>query len=65
MAKSPAKKPAAKAAPEPIANMGAGADEQNAKQPKEPSHADRLDKLEKGHAAFLDVARANGWSLPE
>jgi hypothetical protein len=67
MAKASSKKAAApKADAAPAANMGAGADEQNAKQAKAaPSHGDRLDKLEADHAALLDVARANGWSLPE
>lgn len=67
MAKAPSKPAAskpAKPAAQPAANMGAGADEQNAKKAA-PSHADRLDKLEQDHAALLDVARANGWSLPE
>lgn len=31
----------------------------------EPSHGDRLDALEKQHAELRDLARANGWSLPE
>jgi hypothetical protein len=56
MAKAPKKADAAKAA--------APAQEAPAKQ-SGPSHGDRLDKLEQDHAALLDVARANGWSLPE
>lgn len=58
-------KKAAKAEPKaaPVANMGAGADEQNAKQAKEPSHADRLDKLEKDHAELRSIAERNGWSI--
>lgn len=49
----------AKAAKPAVANMGAGADEQNATQAakgKEPSHGDRLDRLEA-------LAKANGWSM--
>jgi hypothetical protein len=75
MAKAPKKAAAPKANAQPVANMGAGADEQNAKAPAAsadqakakaaPSHADRLDKLEQDHAALLDIARSNGWSLPE
>jgi hypothetical protein len=50
-----AKEPAAEKAP---------AKEAPAKK-AEPTHGDRLDALEKQHAALLEVARANGWSLPE
>jgi hypothetical protein len=42
-----------------------GAREEAPAKQSGPSHGDRLDKLEKDHAALLDVARANGWSLPE
>jgi hypothetical protein len=46
------------------------ADDAKAEAPKAaakaaPDHGKRLDKLERDHAALLDVARANGWSLPE
>jgi hypothetical protein len=56
-----AKKPAAENKPEaPKADAGPKAPAKAA-----PGHAERLDKLEADHAALRDLARANGWSLPE
>lgn len=64
MAKAASKTKAPKPATPGVANMGAGAGEENAQQAepkadakaKEPSHGDRLDRLE-------ELARLNGWSM--
>jgi hypothetical protein len=45
--------------------MGDKSEPKPAAKKAEPTHGERLDKLEKDHAALLELARANGWSLPE
>jgi hypothetical protein len=41
------------------------ADKDKAPAKKADDHGKRLDRLEKDHAALRELAKANGWSLPE